>query len=80
MPVLTVKNLDERLHEALKREADREGRSLNSFVVATLERAANEGMRRERMRESAEDLEAFVASLAAGDNSAELLREDRESR
>ena len=39
MPTLTIKNIPDDLYEALKRQAERHRRSLNSEVIVCLERA-----------------------------------------
>jgi len=39
MPTLTIKNIPNDLYEALKRQAERHRRSINSEVIVCLERA-----------------------------------------
>jgi len=74
---LTIKNVPEKVHKSLKREAAETGRSLNSQVILALARSAEEIERRRRMRETRPELERFVASLPKLSSSAPLIRRDR---
>ena len=78
MANLTLKNLPDSLHQALKRDAEREGRSLNGHIIHVLELGLAERVRRRRMRESAHKLDEFVASLPPMHDSSALIREDRD--
>lgn len=80
MATLTIKNLDPSVHETLKREAAREGRSLASLLASLLDQAARDRQRRALMREQSEELELFVRGLPPSSDAVELLREDREQR
>ena len=80
MANLTLKNLPDSLHQALKRDAEREGRSLNGHITHLLELGLAERARRRRMREGAKRLEEFVASLPPTEDSSELIRQDRDRR
>jgi plasmid stability protein len=78
MANLTIKNVPEPLHRALKKLAQEEGRSLNAHVIHQLELSLAEASRRRRMRSQREQFRALVDSLPAMSNSAELIREDRD--
>ena len=78
MANLTIKNVPEPLHRALKKLAEEEGRSLNAHVIHQLELSLAEASRRRRMRSQREQFRALVDSLPAMSNSAELIREDRD--
>jgi plasmid stability protein len=78
MANLTIKNVPEPLHRALKKLAEEEGRSLNAHIIYQLEVGLAETSRRRRMRSQREQFRALVDSLPAMPNSAELIREDRD--
>jgi plasmid stability protein len=78
MANLTIKNVPEPLHRALKKLAEEEGRSLNAHVICQLELGVAETNRRRRMRSQRGQFRALVDSLPAMSNSVELIREDRE--
>jgi plasmid stability protein len=78
MANLTIKNVPEPLHRALKKLAEEEGRSLNAHVIYQLELGLAEANRRRLMRSHREQFRALVDSLPAMSNSAELIREDRD--
>ena len=78
MANLTIKNVPEPLHRALKKLAEEEGRSLNAHVIYQLELGMAETSRRRLMRNHREQFRALVDSLPAMSNSVELIREDRE--
>lgn len=75
---VTVKNIPDKVYRTVKRAAEQDGRSLNAQIIRILEAESDEIERRKRMRESSEELERFVASLPPLDDSAPLIREDRE--
>ena len=81
MGAMTVRHLDPKTAEVLRRRARAEGRSMNDLVVAILTRAAAEDERRERMREQRPRAEALRRQLrrrfGAPAGSEKLLREDR---
>jgi plasmid stability protein len=77
MPQMTVRNLDEKVYEALKRRAARNHRSLEAEVRTVLERAARDEMREEFLRWSAE-LREELRPHYHGDATADI-REDRDS-
>ena len=78
---LTIKNIPDDLHQALKQIAADRGRSLNSVVVQALSEVAAEADRRRSMRETRAELERFVATLPKlRRSSAHLIREDRDRR
>jgi plasmid stability protein len=78
---MTVRNLDPKLAEVLRRRARAEGRSLNDLVVAILERAARDEERRDRMREQRPRAEKLRRELrrrfGPATLSEKLLRKDR---
>lgn len=78
MANLTIKNVPEPLHRALKKLAEEEGRSLNAHIIYQLESGLAEASRRRLMRSHREQFRALVDSLPAMSNSAELIREDRD--
>jgi len=80
MATLHVRNVPDDLYEALRRQADREGRSIRAETIAILRRAVP----------AAFDPEAFLAEVDAsierwswpedGPTPEEILRRDRDSR
>ena len=78
MANLTVKNLPDDLHKRLKAAARSEGRSLNAFIIQTLELTAEEHARRQRMRRGWSEYLKFRATLPDVGDSTELIREDRD--
>jgi len=81
MGAMTLRNLDAEVTEALRRRARREGRSLNSLLCEILARAAEDDVRRERMRAQRPQVEALRRRLekkfGEGTPSERLIREDR---
>jgi plasmid stability protein len=81
MGAMTVRHLDAKSADRLRRRARAEGRSLNDLVVEILTRAAAEDERRERMRAQRPRAEALRAQLrrrfGEATPSEKLLREDR---
>ena len=75
---LTLKNVPEHLHQALKKEAECRGQSLNRYIVSLLEQAASESDRRKRMREHWGEFMEFRAALPRTAGSTELIRNSRE--
>ncbi len=78
MANLTIKNVPETLHRALKKLAEEEGRSLNAHIIYQLELGLADASRRRRMRSQREQFRTLVESLPAMSNSVELIREDRD--
>jgi plasmid stability protein len=78
MANLTIKNVPEPLHRALKKLAEEEGRSLNAHIIQQLELSLVEASRRRLMRSQRAQFRALVDSLPPMSNSADLIREDRD--
>ncbi len=76
---LTIKNVPEKVHRALKQEAAEKGRSLNAEAILALAWRAGEIERRRKMRASWGELEKFVASLPKMSSSMPLIRAGRPS-
>ncbi len=81
MGAMTVRNLDPKVAEVLRRRARAEGRSMNDLVVEILSRAADDEDRRRRMREQRPRAEKLRRALrrrfGVMTPSERLLREDR---
>lgn len=81
MGAMTVRNLDPKVADVLRRRARAEGRSMNDLVVAILSRAVEDEDQRRRMREQrprAEKLRSAIRRrFGAPTPSEKLLREDR---
>ena len=81
MGAMTVRNLDPKVAEVLRRRARAEGRSMNDLVVEILSRAAADEERRRRMREQGPRAEKLRRALrrrfGAPGPSEVLLRKDR---
>jgi len=75
---ITVKNLPESVYRVIKREAKRNRRSLNSEVIEVLETEAAEAGRRRQLSGLRKEMERFRAGLPPLDDSAPLIRRDRE--
>lgn len=75
---ITVKNIPDSVYRVIKREAKKNGRSLNAEIIQALASEAAESQRRRRMRSLRKELDRFAASLPPLDDSAPLIREDRE--
>ena len=75
---ITVKSIPTTVYETIKREAKRNGRSLNSEVIRALESEAAEAERRRQLKSLRKQLDRFAASLPQLDDSARLIRRDRE--
>jgi len=86
MPILHVRGIPEDLYLAIKLRAAREHRSVTAEVIALLERGLNAPERPFSMKEWLEDARRFREELAEkygiaeGASSADLIREDRDSR
>ncbi len=81
MGAMTIRNLDPKAAELLRRRARAEGRSMNDLVVEILSRAAADLDRRRRMREQRSRAEKLRRALrrrfGAPTPSEKLVREDR---
>jgi hypothetical protein len=75
---ITIKNVPEVVYRVIKREAKQEGRSLNAQIIRALEAEVADVERRRRLGRVRVDLERFAATLAPMDDSAKLIRRDRE--
>lgn len=78
MANLTIKALPDTVHRDLKKAAQSQGRSLNSYVVSLLQTSVEERQRRRMMREGRGEFRRFLASLPRLSDSTRLLREDRD--
>ena len=75
---ITLKNVPEPVYRVIKREAKKNRRSLNAQIIQTLETEAADAERRRLKSSKRKELERFVASLPLLDDSAPLIRQDRE--
>jgi len=75
---ITVKNIPDRIYRVIKREAKSNRRSLNSEIIQALETEAGDAERRRQLRHLRKELDRFAASLPPLDESAPLIRADRE--
>ncbi len=75
---ITVKNVPEAVYRTIKQEAKRKRRSLNNEIIRALETEAAEADRRRQLTKLRKELEKFAASLPPLDDSAPLIRQDRE--
>lgn len=75
---VTVKNLPQSVYRAIRREAKKHGRSLNSQIIQTLQSEAAEVERRRRLGDLRKELDRFAASLPPLDDSTLLIRQDRQ--
>jgi plasmid stability protein len=81
MGAMTVRNLDPKVAEVLRRRARAEGRSMNDLIVEILTRAADDEDRRRRMRAQRPRAEKLRRALrrrfGVATPSEKLIREDR---
>jgi hypothetical protein len=75
---ITVKNIPDSIYRVMKREAKRRRRSLNAEIIQALETESAEAERRRRLVNLRKELDRFAASLPPLDDSAPLIRRDRE--
>jgi hypothetical protein len=75
---ITVKKIPRRIYQAIKREAIQNGRSLNAEIIRALETEAAEAERRRMIGSLRKQLDQFAASLPPMDESASLIRADRD--
>lgn len=74
---VTLKKVPQSVYLAIKREAKQQGRRLNAEIIRTLDAEAAEAERRRRLRTLRKELDRFAASLPPMDESATLIRRDR---
>lgn len=80
MPNLTVRNIPEREYAALRRDAERSGRSLNAEILAMIaDRNHTRRTRRAAMRRIDKLREEIARKFPNQPDSVDLIREDRES-
>ncbi len=75
---ITVKNVPDSVYRAIKREAKRHRRSINAEIVEALETEAAEAERRRQLPGLRKELDRFAASLPPVEDSAPIIRRDRE--
>jgi plasmid stability protein len=75
---ITVKNVPDPVYEAIKKEAKRKGRSLNAEIVKLLENEAAEAQRLRRLTNVRAEFDRLADAIGPLDDSAPLIREDRE--
>ena len=75
---ITLKNLPDSVYRVMKREAKKHKRSLNSEILQALENEAAEAERRRQLGALRKRLDRFAASLPPLENSAPLIRKDRD--
>lgn len=86
MPILHVRNVPQRLYDDIKLRAKLEHRSLSAEVIELLERGLKAPKREFSMEEWLENARRFRQELVEkygiteGASSADLIREDRDSR
>jgi hypothetical protein len=79
MANLSIKDVPEKLHKRLKKSANAQGRSLNSYVIHVLQVTEDEHARRARMSEGWEEYQEFMRSLPGMGDSTSWIRKDRET-
>ena len=75
---ITLKNVPESTYRIMKREAKKNRRSLNAEMIQVLETEAMEADRRRSLAALRKELDRFAASLPPMNDSAPLIRKDRE--
>ncbi|HEU0139729.1 MAG TPA: hypothetical protein VFQ79_08465 [Bryobacteraceae bacterium] len=78
MKNIALKNIPEAVYRAMKREAKQQGRSLNAQIIGVLESAVAELERRRRLPGLRKKLNRFAVSLPPLEDSAPLIRQDRQ--
>lgn len=80
MPNLTVRNIPKKEYAALRKDAERSGRSLNSELLAMIhERSETRRRRRAAMRRIDQLREEIARRFPSQLDSVDLIREDRDS-
>ena len=77
---ITLKNVPDLVYRAMKRQAKRNRRSLNSEIIRVLETEAAEAERLRQLGNLREELDRFAATLPLLDDSTPLIRQERERR
>jgi hypothetical protein len=75
---ITLKKVPDKVYPPVKRAAKEQGRSLNAQIIRTLEMEAAELERRRKSRQWRAELERFRKSLWPMDDSAPLIRQERQ--
>lgn len=75
---ITLKNVPEAVYREMKREAKQQGRSLNAQIIRVLESDTAELERRRRLPGLRKELNRFAESLPPLEDSAPLIRQDRQ--
>jgi hypothetical protein len=75
---ITLKNVPDKVYRTVKRAAKEQGRSLNAQIIRALEAEAAEFERRKRVAGWRKELDRFAATLPPMDDSAPLIRQERE--
>nr|BAL57940.1 hypothetical protein HGMM_F53C10C14 [uncultured Acetothermia bacterium]BAL58554.1 hypothetical conserved protein [Candidatus Acetothermum autotrophicum] len=78
MATLHVRNVPDRLYEALKARAQADGRSLSAEVLTILERALKRNDSQQKLLQSLQRRQRFSPTKTGAPSSLELLREARE--
>jgi hypothetical protein len=77
---ITIKRVPDKVYQTIKREAKKQGRSLNAQIIQTLETQATQLDRRKQFDKARAELEEFVASQKPMDSSAPIIRQERMKR
>jgi hypothetical protein len=75
---IPLKNVPDKVYRTVKRAAKEQGRSLNAQIIHTLETEAAELDRRRKSRKWLADVERFRKTLTPQEDSAPLIRRERE--
>ncbi|MGH9584666.1 MAG: hypothetical protein ACRD4O_17230 [Bryobacteraceae bacterium] len=73
-----LKNVPQEIYRVIKQEAAERGRSLNTQIIQVLEYEAAEVQRRKGLGKVRKEAERFAASLMPMEDSAPLIRRDRQ--
>lgn len=80
MPTLHVRNVPKRVYDALKRSADRNGRSLNMEVIEVLQGFADDERRSRSLLDELDELRAEFLLPDDAPDAVDVIREGREAR
>jgi len=75
---ITLKNVPDKVYRTVKRAAKEQGRSLSAQIIQLPEAEAAEFERRKRAAKWRKDVERFAASLPPVEDSAPLIRQERQ--
>ena len=75
---ITLKNVPQKTYRAIKREAEEQGRSLNTQIIQVLQYEAAEVQRRKSLGKVRKELDSFAAQLMPLDDSTPLIRQNRQ--